>query len=70
MPDRYEEVEWRSSSFCGSTTCLEVAFLADRVLLRNSTAPQAEPLDLTWDEWRDFLKGAKAAEFDLPPRVA
>jgi Domain of unknown function (DUF397) len=42
---------------------VEVAALAGEVAVRNSRSPDVV-LTFTKTEWRDFLRGAKAGEFD------
>jgi hypothetical protein len=56
---------WRKSSASGATDCVEVAVVGDGVLVRDSKAPDAGILRFTYDEWRAFLVGAQAGEFDL-----
>jgi len=59
---------WIKSSFSGPTggNCVEVAFLADGVAMRNSRDPQGPALVFTRAEWQAFLGGAEAGEFTLP----
>jgi|tagenome__1003787_1003787.scaffolds.fasta_scaffold19553911_2 hypothetical protein len=47
---------WARSSRCvGESHCVEVAFVGDAVLLRNSTRP-LRVLKFTADEWDVFLQ--------------
>ncbi len=57
---------FRKSSRCRTDQpmCAEVEVTADRVALRNSERP-TEVMWLTHDEWRVFLAGVKAGEFDV-----
>jgi hypothetical protein len=55
---------WRKSSKCANTECVEIAREQDMILLRDSKAPEAPPFRYTRDEFRAFLEGAKAGEFD------
>lgn len=58
--------KFRKSSFSGAT-CVEVALLpAGGVAVRNSRHPDRPPHVFTPAEWRAFLLGMKAGEFDLP----
>ena len=59
---------WIKSSFSGPTggNCVEVAFLADGVAMRNSRDPLGPALVFTRAEWQAFLGGAEAGEFGLP----
>jgi hypothetical protein len=57
---------FRRSSFCGSGACVEV----DRnrggmVAVRDSKNPGQPALVFTPEEWVEFIRGAKAGEFDL-----
>jgi hypothetical protein len=54
---------WRRPRGCANTECVEVAALAGEVAVRNSRSPDVV-LTFTKTEWRDFLRGAKAGEFD------
>lgn len=54
---------WRRSSFCASGECVEVTERDGLVLLRNSKDPGVV-LQYTGAEWRSFLGGIRAGEFD------
>jgi hypothetical protein len=56
-------VNWRKSSRCGSSTCVEVAKVGEDYLVRDSKNPQSAPLTFTPAEWDAFVKGVKADEF-------
>jgi hypothetical protein len=54
------------SSFCNGNNCVEVsASGTGSVLLRDSKNTTREPYTFTMDEWRAFVIGVKAGEFDL-----
>lgn len=56
--------EWRRSSFCADSSCVEVKVVSpNEILLRNSRDPNVA-LRFTGAEWRVFLAGADAGEFD------
>jgi hypothetical protein len=60
--------EWRKSSFSGGNGggCVEVARnLPGAVAVRDSKDPRGPALIITPDEWRAFLDGVRAAEFDV-----
>lgn len=59
-----DKLVWNTSSRCESSMCTAVAFTDDRVLIAN-TANLADHLTFTPDEWRTFIEGAKAGEFDV-----
>jgi hypothetical protein len=59
---------WRKASYSGSNGggCVEVAqFPASAVAIRDSKDPDGPRLAVTPDEWRAFVTGVKAGEFDL-----
>jgi len=55
------------SSFSGAANanCVEVGFVTAEVMLRDSKDPGGPVLHFTPDEWKAFLAGVKAGEFDL-----
>jgi len=69
---------WRKASTCDSNTCVEwtkaTACSADgncaevAILLRDSKNPDGPVLSFTPDEWRAFVAGVRAGEFDLEPQ--
>ncbi|HEX9064222.1 MAG TPA: DUF397 domain-containing protein [Streptosporangiaceae bacterium] len=56
-------VAWRKSGFCQSGECVEVAALDEAVLVRDSKHP-GHVLTYSSDEFRAFVLGVKAGEFD------
>jgi hypothetical protein len=58
---------WRKSSRSGPWTdnCVEVAFVGDSILVRDSKNPAGAVLVFTPSEWDAFVNGAKDGEFDL-----
>jgi hypothetical protein len=58
--------EWRKSSYSSSNAnCVEVRASADGVDVRDTKDREGPSLGFTPDEWRAFIAGAKAGEFDL-----
>jgi Domain of unknown function (DUF397) len=59
---------WRRARACnnGHDTCVEVAFHEDVISVRNSQEA-ALVVVFTALEWRAFLEGVRAGEFDIPP---
>jgi hypothetical protein len=56
--------QWRTSSFSGSNgDCVQVAFVANHVAVRDSKDPHGPALIFTPDEWTAFLAGARDGEF-------
>ena len=57
---------FRRSSFCTDAHgCVEVEVVADLVRVRDSKNPDIAPLMFDADEWKAFVQGVKAAEFDI-----
>lgn len=61
---RAEQPAWRKASFCQSGECVEVAEVDGMIVLRDSKRPDGSVLHYTADEWRFFVHGIKAGEFD------
>ena len=59
-----EQPVWRKARFCGSGECIEVSELNGMVVMRDSKNPHGPMLQYTVEEWRSFVRGIKAAEFD------
>jgi hypothetical protein len=61
-------LRWRHStcSVGADQTCVDVALLDDVVAVRDSKEPSGPLLRFTPAEWRMFLCGVKAGEFELP----
>lgn len=62
-----DSLSWRKSSHSGEgSECVETATLPDhRVAVRDSKHPDEAILVYAPAEWRAFIAGAKAGEFDL-----
>ena len=61
-------VTWRKASYSGSSGggCVEVTQALDAaVAVRDSKDPDGPRLLFVPDEWRAFVAGVKAGEFDL-----
>jgi hypothetical protein len=58
-------VEWQRSSRCDAGNCVEVHVpVPGNVLVQDSKNPGVI-LTFTDEEWRDFVAGVKAGEFDV-----
>jgi len=56
---------WRKATISvGNGACVEVAPYREMVAVRDSKDPDGPVLAYTQAEWRAFLHGAKAGEFD------
>jgi hypothetical protein len=57
-------LEWRRSSPCANSGCVEVARRGDKIAVRDSKINDSPVLSYTSDEWGAFVAGVKAGEFD------
>nr|BFE64808.1 hypothetical protein GCM10020063_093340 [Dactylosporangium thailandense] len=55
MAENSNAPEWRRSRFCGNQSCVEVAFSANSVLIRDGKHPDAAHLKFNPDDWRAFI---------------
>jgi hypothetical protein len=63
-----EVAEFRKSTFSGAGgDCVEVADGADFVLVRDSKDPGGPVLTFTLPEWKAFVAGVKAGQFEPAP---
>ena len=60
----WKSAEWHKSSKSASNGCLEVAFLAERVAVRDSKNRHGPVLSFTLSEWKAFIDGVRQGEFD------
>ena len=59
-------IEFKTSSFCGATWCVEVGRLSEgSVMVRDTKDRAQEPLTFTDEEWIAFVAAVKAGEFDF-----
>ena len=64
--DDQARIEWRKSTLSTTNGCVEVAFVGDRIALRDSKQQGGGPvLEFTAVEWDAFLGGVRGGEFDL-----
>jgi hypothetical protein len=54
---------WRTSSFCSTSACVEIAEVPEGIMLRDSKNPHIAPFVFTKDEWSAFVQGVQAGEF-------
>jgi hypothetical protein len=60
--ERGSEIEFRKSTF-SDIECVEVGFVDNGVMVRDSKRPGGAVLGFTQPEWDAFLKGVRAGEF-------
>jgi hypothetical protein len=58
------DVRWTRSTRCDNSNCVEVAFIDDLVVVRNSAEPFGPMLLHTRAEWAAFTAAVKAGDFD------
>lgn len=58
-----EEPHWRRSGRCSTGACVEVARVAELVLIRDSKVPDSAILHVSTQEWKAFVTGVKAGDF-------
>lgn len=63
QPRQTQQPAWRKASFCQSGECVEVAQQDGVIVLRDSGEPRGH-VRYTTEEWRTFVRGVQAGEFD------
>jgi hypothetical protein len=59
-------IQWRKSTLSTTNGCVEVAFVDDRIAVRDSKQEGRGPvLEFTEVEWAAFIGGVRGGEFDL-----
>jgi hypothetical protein len=56
---------WVKSRRCESSSCVEVAFTDDVILVRSSAESQSPVLRFTAAEWVAFVGGVRDGDFDF-----
>jgi hypothetical protein len=65
-PFGYSDLRWKVASGCNNGTCVEVAELPHGgVGIRDNKDGNSPVLEFTLTEFRTFVRGVKAGEFDL-----
>jgi hypothetical protein len=63
---KFAGARWRKSNLSGDGGCVEVAYVADTIGVRDTKASGTGPiLAFTEREWTAFLNGVRAGEFEL-----
>jgi hypothetical protein len=64
--EEIQVLSWRKSSFsAGDGNCVEVAFIASLVAVRDSNNPRGPILALEAGTWRAFVDAIRRDELDL-----
>jgi hypothetical protein len=61
--EKIDGVQWRRSTRCGHSACVEVAQDGEQYLIRDSKDPGGAVLTFTPAEWRAFVDGVVAGDF-------
>ena len=64
LKTNYPKTEWKKSSFCGNSACVEVAKLGEKYAVRDSKNIKLNTLLFTKEEWNAFILGVKNGEFE------
>jgi Domain of unknown function (DUF397) len=54
---------WRRSSHCSDSSCVEVAWSGEEVLVRDSKDPDGPMLAFSRRQWAEFLEGVRSGAF-------
>jgi len=65
IPPEFSGLQWKRSSRCASSGCVEVAMGGDAVHVRDSKRADSPVLSFDMDEWRAFTAGVAAGEFTV-----
>jgi hypothetical protein len=57
--------QWRRSSLCANSGCVEVAITPAQVMVRHSDQPNGPVIAYDHDEWRAFVGGVRAGDFSV-----
>ena len=63
-PHRDSGAAIRVSTFCTAGTCVGVEWSGDDIHVTDTKRPNGARLSFTAEEWRAFVAGVKAGEFD------
>ena len=63
MSSSTEQPRWRRSRHCSGGSCVELAKVGDRYLVRDGKNPEVSPLSFSTAEWEAFVQGIKLGDF-------
>jgi len=66
MVEDLSRAVWRKSTLSHTNGCVEVAFVDDRIAVRDSKDRNGAVLLFTPFEWEAFVGGVRDGEFDSP----
>lgn len=59
------ELTWVKSRRCETSSCVEVAYVNDEILVRSSAIAASPMLRFTMAEWTAFVGGVRDGDFDF-----
>jgi hypothetical protein len=59
-----DAIQWRTSTKSGGSNCVQVAFVDEEILVRDSKDEGGSTLRFNSAEWHAFTAGVIAGEFD------
>ena len=57
--------DWRKSTYCDTSACVEVRTRDGMIEVRDSKNPENSVLRFTSTEWLTFVRGAEDGKFDV-----
>ena len=67
MTEPMDEVVWRRSSLCGTSTCVEMASDSEAVYLRDAKDPSGPRLTFGHETWRAWIADLKNGDATTHP---
>lgn len=58
-----QSVDWKRSTRCESSACVEVAVIKDGVMVRDSKHPEGPVLGFSRTEWLSFVHSLRLGDF-------
>ena len=59
------QLRWRRSTYCDTSSCVEVASFEDGVAVRDSKDPESPILRFSKEHWQAFVSDVRAGRMDL-----
>ena len=66
MAENGEAPTWHKAATCGSSACVEIAFTADSILVRDSEDPSGARLKFNFADWGAFIAGLRIETLTPP----
>ena len=65
LPHQAGSLSWKKSTASGDSGCVEVARSGETIVVRDSKDPLGPVLTFSGAEWKAFLSGACAGQFNI-----